>query len=233
MLSSAKWKLCHIIALSNIEGLHVFQMPMLFAYYSFPYVSFLSNMVQISTSLLMNIFCLKHQPQEEPQVYPLSLLQSPYNLVNFSKNYSSVSFYHKYNMDIHKPAPVDLKLKTSVPWPSPLHWPQKKTQAHSLSPYPLLCFFTLISYVTTNLQGRSRNLHHFYLGRGSNWGYLSFLEIKITVIRQVRMFCSLSVKVNMQEMPNGTRRLWTHFVCVCFCVCGWQKSKYPQFEPHG
>ena len=23
-----------------------------------------------------------------------------------------------------------------------------------------------------------------------------------------------------------------HLLCICFCVCGWQKPKDPQFEPH-
>ena len=64
-------------------------------------------------------------------------------------------------------------------------------------------------------------------------GIWVFPTIKITVIRQVRMYCGLSVEINMREMPHGVRRLGMHFVCVCFRVCGWQKPEYPQFEPHG
>ena len=47
--------------------------------------------------------------------------------------------------------------------------------------------------------------------------------IKITVIHQVRMCCGLSVKIDTREMLKGAQRSWTHFVCVCFCVCGRQK----------
>ena len=63
-------------------------------------------------------------------------------------------------------------------------------------------------------------------------GIRVFPTIKITVIRQVCMYCGLSVKINMSETPHGTWRSWTHFVCICFCVCGRQKPEYPQFEPH-
>ena len=47
------------------------------------------------------------------------------------------------------------------------------------------------------------------------------------MIHQVRMYCGLSVKINMHETPHGMQRLWTHFVCVCFYVCGEQKPEYP------
>ena len=58
-------------------------------------------------------------------------------------------------------------------------------------------------------------------------GIQVFSVIKITVIRQVHMYCGLSVKINKHEMLHGTRRSWTHFVCICFCVCGWQKLGIP------
>ena len=54
-----------------------------------------------------------------------------------------------------------------------------------------------------------------------------FPTIKIFVIRQVCVYCDL---INMHETPHGTWRLWTHFVCVCFCVCGWQKPEHPNWS---
>ena len=61
-------------------------------------------------------------------------------------------------------------------------------------------------------------------------GIRVFRVIKITMIRQVRMYCGLSMKINMCET---LQRSWTHFVCVCFCVCSRQKLKYSQLELHG
>ena len=45
--------------------------------------------------------------------------------------------------------------------------------------------------------------------------------------------CSLSVKTITHKKLHGARRSGTHLLCVCFCVCGWQKPKDPQIEPHG
>ena len=64
-------------------------------------------------------------------------------------------------------------------------------------------------------------------------GIRVFPVIKIAIVCQVRIYCSLSVKINMREMPHCAWRSWKYFVCVCFHVCGRQKPKYPQFEPHG
>ena len=47
------------------------------------------------------------------------------------------------------------------------------------------------------------------------------------------MYCSLSMTLNMREMPLGMQKSWTHFVCVCFSVCGQQKHEYLQSELHG
>ena len=32
---------------------------------------------------------------------------------------------------------------------------------------------------------------------------------------------------------NATWRSWMYFVCICFRLCGQQKPKYSQLEPHG
>ena len=56
-------------------------------------------------------------------------------------------------------------------------------------------------------------------------GIWVFSVIKITKIRQVRMYCGLSVKINKCEMPYGAQISWTHFVCVRFHVRGWQKPE--------
>ena len=57
-------------------------------------------------------------------------------------------------------------------------------------------------------------------------GIRVLFTIKITVICQVHMYFGLSLKVNMCETSHDTRRSWMHFVCICFCVCGRQKSQY-------
>ena len=46
-------------------------------------------------------------------------------------------------------------------------------------------------------------------------GIWVFPIIKITVIRQVCMYCDLNVKINTCEMPQGMQRSWTHFACIC------------------
>ena len=82
-------------------------------------------------------------------------------------------------------------------------------------------------------KGDSRTCAIFISVWGSNWGILVFPAIKITMIRQVRMYCSLSVKINTRKMPHSMRWSWTYIVCICFHICGRQKPEYPQFEPHG
>ena len=59
---------------------------------------------------------------------------------------------------------------------------------------------------------------------GGIWG---FPAIKITMICQVHMYCSLGVKIDMPKTLYSVQRLWTHFVCVCFRTCGQQKPEYP------
>ena len=48
------------------------------------------------------------------------------------------------------------------------------------------------------------------------------------------IYCDLSAKINTRKTPHGVKRSWTHLCCgfFFFCVCGRQKSKDPQFEPH-
>ena len=45
------------------------------------------------------------------------------------------------------------------------------------------------------------------------------------------MYCGLSVKINTHKTPHGMRRLWTHFVCVCFHACGRQNPEYSNLNP--
>ena len=52
----------------------------------------------------------------------------------------------------------------------------------------------------------------------------AWLGVYVTCI-----YCSLSMKINMHEMPHGGQRLWMHFACVC----GGKKPKYPKLELHG
>ena len=50
-------------------------------------------------------------------------------------------------------------------------------------------------------------------------------------------FSSTVTRVTLEwlcgKTPHSAQRLWTHLYCVCFFMCGWQKPKRPQFEPHG
>ena len=53
----------------------------------------------------------------------------------------------------------------------------------------------------------------------SNWGYSDFPAIKITAIHQVRMYCSLSVKINMWEKRHGLAKIVDAFCLPLFpCV---------------
>ena len=64
------------------------------------------------------------------------------------------------------------------------------------------------------------------------WGIQVFPMIRITVICKVCMYCGLSVKIKTRKTPHGVQRSLTHFICVCFHVCGRQKPEYPQLELH-
>ena len=64
-------------------------------------------------------------------------------------------------------------------------------------------------------------------------GIRIFPAIKITVIRQIHMYCGLSVKIGTRETLCSAQRSWTHFVCICFRMCGQQKPEYPKLELHG
>ena len=61
-------------------------------------------------------------------------------------------------------------------------------------------------------------------------GVQVFPAIKIAVIRQLHMYCSLSVKITIAAWHA---RSWKAFVCICFHVCGRQTHKYPQLGLHG
>ena len=61
-------------------------------------------------------------------------------------------------------------------------------------------------------------------------GIWVFPTIKITVTHLVHMNWGLSVKINTCETPHCARRLWVCFVCVCFRVCGRQKTLIPPTE---
>ena len=61
-----------------------------------------------------------------------------------------------------------------------------------------------------DIDWRSQNLRHLYPGMGLQLGVFGFSTSKITVIRQVHMYCSLSVKINTRETPHGALRLLMH-----------------------
>ena len=71
----------------------------------------------------------------------------------------------------------------------------------------------------TNVDPRSQNLQPSlsWLAWGSSKGYSSLFMFKITVIRQVRMNCSLSMKIKRHKM-----------LCICFShVWAPAKTKIP------
>ena len=45
------------------------------------------------------------------------------------------------------------------------------------------------------------------------------------------IYCCLSVKITYVKKPHSMWRSWTHLVCICFCVCGWQKPEDPKLSP--
>ena len=70
-------------------------------------------------------------------------------------------------------------------------------------------------------KGDPRTCTIFIPAWGSNWGFMGFPAIEISVICQVRMYCGLNVKINTRETPHSTQKLWTHlFAFVSICVCG-------------
>ena len=88
--------------------------------------------------------------------------------------------------------------------------------------------------ISSDIDCRFQSQRHLYPSFAFQLGvFRVFPVIKITVIRQVRMFCGLNVKVNTCETPHNRRRSWTHFVYISFGVCGRQKPKYPQLQLHG
>ena len=81
-----------------------------------------------------------------------------------------------------------------------------------------------------HIQVRSQNLHHIYLGMGLQIGvFRSPPPIKITMLQQVTMYCS--VVVNMNKTQHDMQRSRTHVVCICFRACGWQKPNTPNLSP--
>ena len=86
---------------------------------------------------------------------------------------------------------------------------------------------------TTDIDQKSRNLHHLYPGMGLQLGVFGFFPaIKITVIRQVHIYGSVSVKINTREKPYGVQRLWTYFVCIFLRMCS-ANTRISQLELHG
>ena len=88
-----------------------------------------------------------------------------------------------------------------------------------------LCYL-IFSIQSTDIQGRSQNLRHFYPNMGLKLGvFRVFPVIKITIVHQVRMspastiYCGLSMKTNRCKTLHGTQRSWTHLFCFCFCTC--------------
>ena len=82
---------------------------------------------------------------------------------------------------------------------------------------------------TTDIQGRSKSLRHFYSGMGLKLGVFGFLFFPrnhgLSGVYVTYIYCSLKVKINMRKTLHSTRRSWTHLFYICFCVCGWQKPE--------
>ena len=92
------------------------------------------------------------------------------------------------------------------------------------------------SEFTTDIQGRSQNLHHFY---HSMWLKLRVLDFSsnqnnsgLSGAYVTCIYCSLSVKISTRKSQHIMRRSWRHCFAFVFCVCRQQKPKDPQFEPH-
>ena len=89
--------------------------------------------------------------------------------------------------------------------------------------------------ITTDIQGRSQNLGHFYPGMGLKLGVFGFSHNQnshgsfgayVTCI-----YCGLSVKINLRKIPHGARRSWAYFFAFVFaCVVG-KNPKIPNLSP--
>ena len=76
------------------------------------------------------------------------------------------------------------------------------------------------SFKTTDIQGRSQNLRHFFIPAwGSNWGSSGFSVIKITLVRQVCMSPTSTavcgIKINTRKTPQDVGRSWMRLFCLC------------------
>ena len=87
-----------------------------------------------------------------------------------------------------------------------------------------------------DIQGRSQNLCHFLISAwGTDWGLQIFLIIKLWFVRCI---CSLHLlqfereNKHTKKTLHGMQSSWMHLFFVCFCMCGWQKPKDPNFSPY-
>ena len=107
------------------------------------------------------------------------------------------------------------KRRWREPWVMlPMVFIQHRWNLHVCPP----CHFRW-SVVATDIDWRSQNLRHLYPCMGFQLGYWGFPAIKIIVIRQVRMYCCLTVKINMRESCKACKnRVCVLFAFVSACV---------------
>ena len=88
-----------------------------------------------------------------------------------------------------------------------------------------VCVCIHTSRSTTDIQGRSQNLRHFYPGMGLKLGVFGFPQTQnnrgSSGTCHLHLLWSVSVKINMRKTPHGTLRSWT-LHCLLFLS---------QFEP--
>ena len=83
-------------------------------------------------------------------------------------------------------------------------------------------------------EGDLRTCAILILAWRSNWGYSNISRTqnnrRLSGAYVTCIYCGLSMKINTRRNAAWLAKIVDTFV---FCVCGWQKPKYPQFEPHG
>ena len=83
--------------------------------------------------------------------------------------------------------------------------------------------------------GDPRTCTIFIPAWGSNWESLNFSRIQnnydSSSVYATCIYCDLSMKVSTGKTSHGTQRLWTHSLCICFCLWSTKTWRYPIWAP--
>ena len=74
----------------------------------------------------------------------------------------------------------------------------------------------------TDIDRRSQNLRHLYPDMGLQLGYSGFFNDQNNCDSSGAFVLQSELEDNTHETPQGSRRSWAHFVCICLRVYGRQ-----------